>query len=162
MTPMAIYKHYEDKEALVDALMLDGFAAWEQRVGAIKSVAPLAWLEELFMAFMEFALASPRRYEAAFLLPARKARRYPDDFDAGRSPAIRIASAKIAEAKRQGLIGTAHPTDIVLALSGMSQGLVSMYHAGRFTGEAQFRGAYRTALRHALRSFQTKKENVPL
>ena len=32
ITPMAIYKHYPDKDALLNALMLDGFAAWEARV----------------------------------------------------------------------------------------------------------------------------------
>ena len=34
---MAIYKHYPDKDALLNALMLDGFTAWEARVDAIKS-----------------------------------------------------------------------------------------------------------------------------
>ena len=32
ITPMAIYKHYPDKDALLNALMLDGFAAWQARV----------------------------------------------------------------------------------------------------------------------------------
>ena len=36
ITPMAIYKHYPDKDALLNALMLDGFAAWEARVAALK------------------------------------------------------------------------------------------------------------------------------
>ena len=160
VTPMAIYKHYADKDALVDALMLDGFAAWEKRVGAIKSAPPLAWLEALFSAFLEFALKSPRRYEAAFLLPARHARRYPDDFNAGHSPVISLVFERIAEAQRQGLIVAVPPLEIVLALSGMAQGLVSMYHAGRFAGEAPFRAAYRTALRHGLKSFQMQKRDA--
>jgi len=37
ITPMAIYKHYPDKDALLNALMLDGFAAWEARVGRLDS-----------------------------------------------------------------------------------------------------------------------------
>jgi len=41
MTPMAIYKHYTDKDALLNALMLDGFAAWEVRVGEIAADDPL-------------------------------------------------------------------------------------------------------------------------
>jgi AcrR family transcriptional regulator len=160
VTPMAIYKHYADKDALMDALMLDGFAAWESRVGAIKATAPLNWLEAMTTAFLDFALQSPRRYEAAFLLPARKARRYPDDFDAGRSPVISRALAQIAEAQRRGEIIAAPPLDVVLALTGMAQGLVSMHHAGRFVSEAQFRKSYRTALGHGLRAFLARKGDV--
>ena len=32
ITPMAIYRHFPDKDALLNALMLDGLAAWEARV----------------------------------------------------------------------------------------------------------------------------------
>jgi len=156
VTPMAIYKHYADKNAVIDALMLDGFAAWEARVGAIKAVSPLAWLEALSLAFLNFALTSPRRYEAAFLLPASQARRYPDDFVSGHSPAANMIVARINEAQKQGLIEAAiPPTDIVLAISALGQGLISMYHSGRFVNESRFRAAYRDALRHCLKSYQT-------
>jgi AcrR family transcriptional regulator len=156
VTPMAIYKHYADKDAVIDALMLDGFAAWEKRVARIKPAAPLAWLEALSQAFLDFALESPRRYEAAFLLPASRARRYPDDFAAGQSPAVNMIAARIKEAQRQGLIDATPPTDIVLTISGLGQGLVAMYHAGRFVNEARFRAAYRNAARHCLGSYQTQ------
>jgi AcrR family transcriptional regulator len=153
ITPMAIYRHYADKDALIDALMLDGFAVWEARVCGLSMRDPLRWLLGLMDAFADFALLEPRRYEAAFLLPARKARRFPDDFAAGRSPAISMAYARIEEAKAKGLLGGAPATEIALTLSALGQGLVSMYQAGRFIGEAQFRAAYRTAMRHCLKSF---------
>jgi hypothetical protein len=133
--------------------MLDGFAAWEARAGAIAVRDPGRWLAALMEAFIDFALTEPRRYEAAFLLPARKARRFPDDFAAGRSPVISMAYARIEEAKSKGLFGGAPTADIALAMSALGQGLVSMYQAGRFVDEAQFRAAYRTAMRHCLKSF---------
>ena len=80
ITPMAIYKHYPDKDALLNALMLDGFAAWEARVEKLRAPEPLAWLRQMDEAFLEFALSEPRRYEAAFLFKASAARRYPGDF----------------------------------------------------------------------------------
>src|ERR1700753_3902909 len=104
LTPMAIYKHYPDKDALVDALMLDGFVAWEDRVRKLSAKAPVRWLEQFFDAFLDFSFAEPRRYEAAFLLPARTARQYPDDFAAGRSPALNMAYQRIEEARGLGLI----------------------------------------------------------
>jgi AcrR family transcriptional regulator len=153
ITPMAIYRHYPDKEALLNALMVDGFAAWEARARAITTKDPLLWLERLGNAFADFALADPRSFEAAFLLPASQARRYPDDFAAGRSPVINLVYARIEEAKNQGKICDAPAAEIALSFAALAQGLVSMYRAGRFAGEAEFRTAYRSAIRHCLHSF---------
>ena len=107
ITPMAIYRHFPDKDALLNALMLDGLAAWEARVRAVKASEPLRWLEQLGEAFLEFALSEPRRYEAAFLLKASAARQYPQDFAAGRSPVIRMAHDRIEQARTQGVMGDA-------------------------------------------------------
>ena len=157
ITPMAIYRHYADKDALIDALMLDGFAAWEARVRAIAARDPGRWLTGLMEAFADFALTEPHRYEAAFLLPARHARRFPDDFVAGRSPVIAMAYARIEEARAKGYFGDTPAAEIGLAVAAMGQGFVSMYRAGRFVGEREFRAAYRTALTHCLKSFAPKK-----
>lgn len=153
VTPMAIYRHYADKDALIDALMLDGFVAWEARVRAVKAADPRQWTLAVMEAFADFALKEPRRYEAAFLLPARRARRFPDDFLAGRSPVVSLAYARVEEARGQGHIGRAPTAQIVLTVSALAQGFVSMYRAGRFVSEAEFRKAYRQAIRHCLDSF---------
>jgi len=157
ITPMAIYKHYPDKDALLNALMLDGFAAWEARVAAITSTEPLAWAQAMGEAFLDFALNEPRRYEAAFLLKASAARRYPGDFVAGRSPVISKLMAHIEQAKAQGLIANIPTIDITISFVALTQGLVDMYRAGRFTEEADFRSAYRKALVHCVQSFREKK-----
>jgi len=153
ITPMAIYKHYPDKDALLNALMLDGFATLEARVAAITSTEPLAWAQAMGEAFLDFALQEPRRYEAAFLLKASAARKYPGDFEAGRSPVISRFMARVEEARAQGLIGDVPTIDITINFTALIQGLVDMYRAGRFTGEEEFRAAYRRALDHCIRSF---------
>jgi AcrR family transcriptional regulator len=158
ITPMAIYKHYPDKDALLNALMLDGFAAWEARVDALKATEPLIWLEAMGEAFLDFALDEPRRYEAAFLLKASAARRYPGDFLAGRSPVISKMMAHVEEAKARGLIDEFPTIDIAINFTALTQGLVDMYRAGRFTGETEFRHAYRRALRHCIRSFMRERQ----
>jgi AcrR family transcriptional regulator len=157
ITPMAIYKHYPDKDALLNALMLDGFAAWEARVEALKAGAPLAWLHALGEAFLDFALTEPRRYEAAFLLKASAARRYPGDFEAGRSPTVSRIMARIEEARAQGAIADIPTIDITISFTALVQGLVDMYRAGRFADESDFRAAYRKALSHCIRSFAEKR-----
>ncbi len=156
ITPMAIYKHYPDKDALLNALMLDGFVAWETRVEALDGSEPLAWLQAMGEAFLDFALDEPRRYEAAFMLKASAARRYPGDFLAGRSPVISKMMAQVEQAKVQGLIEDIPTIDITISFTALVQGLVDMYRAGRFSDEADFRAAYRKALGHCIRSFAEK------
>ena len=155
ITAMAIYRHYPDKDALLDALMLDGMEAWEARARSLQTGEPIGWLERLLLAFADFALDEPRRYEAAFLLPARRARRYPVDFELGRSPVVNLMYARIDEAKTLGLIDGTPTAEIVLGLAALAQGMVSMHRAGRFAGDPEFRAAYAVVSRRALLSFRT-------
>jgi AcrR family transcriptional regulator len=153
LSPMALYRHFADKDALLNTLMEDGLAAWEERARSIRATDPIQWLEALGEAFLNFALNEPHRFDAAFFLPAPKARQYPDDFVAGRSPVVAIALMRIDQAKADGRIGEAPRLDVALAISALVQGLVSMYRANRFSGEKQFKALYRTQVRHCLEGF---------
>lgn len=158
ITPMAIYRHFASKEALIDALVLDALDEWSARAKALPPVEGLAKLEQLAEAFLDFALREPRRFEAAFLLPSRKARRYPDDFAAGRSPVGNIQLGVLEEGIRQGKLEAVPPVEIVLINSALIQGLVTLYRAGRIAGgEEEFRALYRRAMRRVFRSFMVEK-----
>lgn len=150
---MAIYRHFADKDALLNALVQDGLAAWEKVVRSLRAKDPMEWLEELTEAFLEFALTEPHRFDAAFFLPAPKARQYPDDFAAGRSPVIAMLMVRIDQARAEGRIGDKPALEIALTLSALAQGLVSMHRANRFSGEKQFRALFRTTARHCIASF---------
>lgn len=156
MSPMAMYRHFKDRDALLNALMRDGFVAWERIAHAIGEPDPLRWIEKGFEAFLKFALDEPHRFDAAFLLPATEARRYPDDFAAGRSPAIALVVARIDEAKAQGHFGDTPSLEIALTLAALAQGMVSMHRASRFSGEKQFKTLYRRVLRNTLAAYAGK------
>ena len=156
MSPMAMYRHFKDKDALLNALMRDGFVAWEEIAHSVREPDPLRWMEKGFEAYLAFALKQPHRFDAAFLLPATEARRYPDDFAAGRSPAISMFIARIDEAKAKGRLGNTPSLEIALALAGLAQGLVSMYRAGRFSGEKQFKALYRRVMRNTIAAYAAK------
>jgi len=153
VSTMAMYRHFADKDALLNALMDDGLAAWEKVVRAIRAEDPMEWLEAVIEAFFKFALTQPHRFDAAFFLPAPEARRYPDDFVAGRSPVIAMIMVRIDQAKADGRLGGTPAVDVALALAGMAQGLVSMQRAKRFSSDKQFRTLFRAQLRHCLQSF---------
>lgn len=159
VSPMAMYNHFVDKHALLNALMEDGLAAWEKTARAIRARDPMEWLKQLMEAFLDFALTEPHRFDAAFFLPAPKARRYPDDFVAGRSPVIAMAMLRIDEAKADGQLGGKPALDVALALAALGQGLVSMHRAGRFSSDKQFKVLYRTAVGHCLESFASGRAN---
>jgi AcrR family transcriptional regulator len=153
VSPMAMYRHFADKDALLNALVDDGLAAWAKMVGSIQAQDPLKWLEELTEAFLDFALTQPHRFDAAFFLPAPNARQYPDDFAAGRSPVIAMLMVRIDQARAGGRVGEKSALDIVLSLSALAQGLVSMQRANRFSGDKQFKSLFRSTVRHCIDSF---------
>ncbi len=156
LSPMAMYRHFAGKEGLLNALVEDGFAAWEDIARSITTRDPIKWLSELMQAFIDFALSQPHRFDAAFFLPAPDVRRYPEDFAAGRSPVGAMMMMRIDQARADGRLTDKPALEIVLALAGLAQGLVSMQRAGRFTSEKQFRQLYRTALGHCLESFTAR------
>lgn len=153
VSPMAMYNHFADKGALLNALMDDGLAAWEQIARSIRERDPIEWLERLMDAFLHFALAEPHRFDAAFLLPATKARQYPDDFVAGRSPVVALMMVRIDQAKVEGRLGNKPALEIALSLAAMAQGFVSMHRAGRFSSDKQLKMLCRSAVHHCIESF---------
>jgi AcrR family transcriptional regulator len=158
LSPMALYRHFADKDALLNALMEDGLAAWEKIVRGIRAQDPLDWLAALGEAFLDFALTQPHRFDAAFFLPAPAARRFPDDFAAGRSPAIAMIMARIDQAKADGRLRDEPTLATALALAAFGQGFVSMHRANRFGSEKQFKALYRAAQRHFLHTLKSCAE----
>jgi AcrR family transcriptional regulator len=153
LSPMAMYRHFADKDALLNALMDDGLAAWEKIARSIRATDPIEWLTALSEAFLAFAITEPHRFDAAFFLPAPRARQYPADFIAGRSPVVAMAVVRIDQARADGRLADRPALEVALALSALVQGLVSMYRANRFSSEKQFRALYRLQVRHCLEGF---------
>jgi AcrR family transcriptional regulator len=154
ITPMAIYRHFKNKQALVDALVLEGLTAWSEIAAAVPKGEPVLWLKRIGDAYLEFALRQPRRFEAAFLIESRAARRYPDDFAAGHSPAGTLQLQIIERAIAHGVLVKTSPMDVLIMLASTSQGLVTLYRAGRIAGgEKEFRALFKRVMRRCLESF---------
>lgn len=66
----AIYVHFPDKAALVEAMITEDFAAFSRGLEAAASVPdPVDRLHALHVAYIDFALAWPRHYQLLFLTP---------------------------------------------------------------------------------------------
>jgi AcrR family transcriptional regulator len=154
LTPMAIYRHFENRQALLDALVLEAIDEWRRRVASIAPCAPLEWLQKIGDAYLDFALRQPRKFEAAFLVSSPTALRYPDDFLAGGSSAVTLQLRLIKQVTGRGRGERIAPADLLVIIAGLSQGLITLYRAGRIAGgERKFRALYRRAMDNCVRSF---------
>lgn len=69
-TATAIYLYFRDKEALLEALVLEDFLDLARDLEALRSVPdPLERLRRLALAFAAYALAKPAHYRFLFLTP---------------------------------------------------------------------------------------------
>jgi len=132
MTPMAVYRHYRDREALLAAAGEEAFGAWKARVGAIKLGQPLDWLRKVARAYAEFALDEPAFFDACFVLRTSVERLYPADFVAGKSPVISLVAQRIGEAQAEGQLGPGDALEAAMALWAQIHGLVMLHRSGRF------------------------------
>ena len=146
MSAMAIYRHFSDKDALIEALMDDGFAAWGAIVREITSDDPILWLKRAAAGYCNFALTDPHRFDAAFLLPAPRAQTFPMEIKAGQFSIVKCIIAQIEKAQAQGVFADESPLELTLLMSALAQGLVSMHRAGRLGTDEQFRASYQVAM----------------
>jgi AcrR family transcriptional regulator len=152
ITPMAIYRHYPDRAALLNALADQGFEELAARLtGKRLSGNFETRLMKLGEIFLEHALQQPRLYELMFLKPREGARRYPKDFKAGRSPTFNPTVELLQEGIASGYFRNDDAWEIAFELSALSHGLIVLYLGGRMAMTlTRFRSVYRRSFRRYL------------
>ena len=157
ITPMAIYRHFPDRAALLNSLADEGFrelAAWlaEQRLrGDVEQR-----LYKMGDLYLEHALEHPKLFELMFLKPREGARQYPRDFKAGKSPTGNLMAETVQAAMDSGYFRQDDVWEITFEMGALSHGLIMLYLGGRLsTSVADFRALYRRSFRryiHGIRS----------
>lgn len=141
VTPMAIYRHYPNRGALLRAVadealreladrmhrhaVIDGF---EERV------------DRLLDNFLDFALARPHLY--GFLMTDRweRARRFPEDYAESGPPAFAEVTDVVRRGMAEGALREDDPLEVALTITSHPQALLQLYLAGRIgLSEAEFR-----------------------
>ncbi|GLQ48483.1 TetR family transcriptional regulator [Dyella lipolytica] len=148
ITPMAIYRHFPNREALLKRLSDDSFNTvaheWEAHS---RSPDVLQRLMALGEPYLDYALAHPHLFDHAFSVRRDDARRYPEDFRARRSPTFNVGLDAVIEGMAQGVLKQDDPYDVMMTLWAQQHGLIALYRAGRFSyDEAQFRAFYLQSL----------------
>ena len=152
ITPMAIYRHFPNRDALLKRISDDSFDAiarhWLARNQGGDVLARVIALQRIYL---DYALAHPHLFDHAFSARRSDARRYPEDFRAGLSPTLTVAADAVDEAMQAGLLRKDDAWDVAITLWAHTHGLVALYRAGRFSyDEAQFRHFYEASLQRLL------------
>jgi len=157
VTAMAIYRHYPDRSALLNAVADEGFKQLAARLARKRFSGTIeARLLKMTEIYVEHAFQNPRLFELMFLKPREGARRYPRDFKAGRSPTANLMVQVVEEGMKNGHFRKDDAWEIVLEMGALSHGLIMLYLGGRLQlSRARFHALYRRSFRryiHGIRN----------
>jgi AcrR family transcriptional regulator len=152
ITPMAIYHHFPNREALLNSVTNREFATLLSYIERRPRRASLgALLISVMEAYIDYAFDRPRIFDYVFARPRPGARRYPDDFRARRSPTLNPIADAVRAAMRAGLLRKDDVWEVALELWAVTHGYVTLHRAGRFNlSEKEFRALVRRALRRLI------------
>jgi AcrR family transcriptional regulator len=156
ITPMAIYYHFSNREALLDEITDREFAKF---LGYIQRRpqrgTTTTRLINSIEAYLDYAFDRPRIFDYVFAEPRPTARRYPEDFRARRSPTLNPLADTIALAMQSGDLKKDDVWEVALAMWAHTHGYVALYRAGRFNlSEEDFRSLVRRSLRRLIHGLE--------
>ena len=152
ITPMAIYHHFPDRNALLNTIADREFT---KLLGYIQS-HPLkgsgeARLIAVMEGYLDYAFAQPRIFDYIFSRVRPHARKFPKDFCARRSPTLNPVADAVAAAMQNRFLKKDDVWEIAFALWAHVHGYVMLYRGGRIRlSEKEFRKLLHRSLRRFL------------
>jgi AcrR family transcriptional regulator len=129
VTPPSIYLHFADKEALVEAVCLEAFASFDDRLSAAAASRddPVELLQAIGRAYVEFALERPEHYRFMFMRRPPAGLSEPTAAELESIGGLALVVTAVQAAQRQGLIDTAKDAGLVsYALWSAAHGIAAL------------------------------------
>jgi AcrR family transcriptional regulator len=152
ITPMAIYHHFPNREALLNTITDREFAKLLSHMQA----HPLrGTLEQRLISVMEgyvdYAFVQPRVFDFVFTRVRAGARQFPKDFRARRSPTLNPIADMLSRHMQEGGLKKDDVWEVAFALWAHVHGYVMLFRGGRIgLSEREFRRLLHRSLRRFL------------
>ena len=163
VTPMAIYHHFHNKEALLNSVTDREFAKFSdamdsQRMSSSSGSSNRSMqvkLVRVMEAYIDYAYQRPRIFDYIFAEPRPGARTFPEDFRARRSPSLNAVADVVAAEMKAGALRKDDVWEVALELWAHTHGYIALMRAGRIAlPEAEFRKLIRRSLRRLIRGLE--------
>ena len=152
ITPMAIYHHFSNREALLDAVVESEFEHLVEFFSKpTKDRSFEASMIHIMDGYIGYALAHPRIFDYVFSSPRPGSRRFPEDFRARRSPTLNVVFEIVSTWMKAGKLKRDDAWEICMELWAHAHGYLALWQGGRFhMTEDQFRKLVHRSLRRLL------------
>jgi AcrR family transcriptional regulator len=163
ITPMAIYHHFRNREALLQEVtnrefdLLLGFI--EARRAALPARAKLRTaMLQLMHGYIDYAMERPLMFDYVFSKERPGARRFPEDFRARRSPTMNPLADTVEAAMNTGYLKKDDVWEVAMQLTGLTHGYLVLYRGGRFNyTDREFRAFCERAMDRMIDGFGARE-----
>jgi AcrR family transcriptional regulator len=161
ITATALYRHFEDKSALLTAVVAEVYRLFRKTMlASLPGTPPASWLLLAFDRYLRFALEHPNYYRLLFTEPhGIGIDRYPHDFQTKGAAAFRHLREVVWAGMQSGVVRGSSETeagDVALTLYAHMHGLVMLHFAGRFGGnEVIFEQFFHDSMNRILRGLSS-------
>jgi AcrR family transcriptional regulator len=158
VTPMAIYHHFPNREALLKTVTDQEF---EKLAAFMDARQPdnrngEGRLLRVMDYYIDYAFKHPKVFDYVFSQYRTDARRFPKDFRARRSPTMNRVADTVAKAMARKDIRKDDVWEVAMDLWAHIHGYVALFRAGRFAlSERQFRSLCQRSLKRLLNGLKT-------
>jgi AcrR family transcriptional regulator len=132
ITPMAIYHHFPNREALLRSVV---DAEFEHFLEIIRSApapeSPEDQVIHVMDTYLDYALARGHIFDYVFSKPRPDARRWPEDFRQRRSPTLNLVAEQVEKWMQSGTVKQDDVWEVALELWAHAHGYLTLYRAGR-------------------------------
>jgi AcrR family transcriptional regulator len=151
VTATALYRHFRDKDAILDALISAGLAVLSDYLEpALRAKDPERRLRGLIDAYLRFAVEQPKYFDLAFLVPSANTR-MSEELERHNRATFKMAIEQVAACMQVGIFRPGDPIETAVYLWSTAHGLVTLHRMNRFGGDtAQFERFYHGAIEHAM------------
>jgi AcrR family transcriptional regulator len=149
ITPMAIYHHFPNREALLNSITDAEFAKYRDYAQARATGCNVEGRVVASMdSYIDHAFNHPRVFDYVFAAPRPGARQFPKDFRTRKSPTLTPVADALKEGMKRGELRNDDEWEIAFELWALVHGYIALYRGGRINlTEKQFRALVRRALR---------------